>query len=827
MGRLGGCALAVALGGLAAALLLAAAARPAWAATAQTRTYPGSNPCDTTLQACIDGADPGDTIVIQPNTYLTSVTLSKAVSLTGVNSATVILHALPNQRVLTATGAVVNSSVVISGLTFTGGSELGFLGSGGGLLLVNGAQPRLENIRVINNQASFVGGGIFGQSVRLINSLVQSNTAAVLGGGVATFVDATLLGSRLEANTCTVDGCQGGGLYASTATLTGTTFYTNTARLNGGGLMANTAVTLSGGLFQQNACTQAGCIGGGLYTSGTLAAVGSVFTGNVAIFGGGGASAAYATLTGVLFQANASSGTGGGLYANQLAMTDSVVMSNTASDYGGGVRVGGSATLSGGLFQGNLSPSGYGGGIYFGAGGSRLDAMGTQFIENQAAIGGGGAGGMERAVLTNTLFLNNACLTDGCTGGGLNAFTLFIKDSHVLSNTSKGSGGGSLAYASWIEGGVYQGNACLNAGCAGGGAWSNLALTVIGTAFISNTAQGTGGGAYADSSAYLTDAVFQGNHAALAGGGLYSFDNADVAGSDFLSNTAGAGGGAIRSVDTVLNDSVLQGNSCNQAGCVGGGLWVADVFDVPGTLSAANTEFVHNTSLGGGGGASVSGTAAFSGSVLAGNTCTEAGCLGGGLRAASGLAVTATQFLGNRAAGMGGGVAHQSGDGSVVNALFARNSAGTAGAALYLAAGGAVNVVHTTIASPTLGAGAAIDVVSGTVQIIDTLVATYSTGLRRLSAGSVYADYNLFFGVSSPKVGVMTGGTNDTSGDPRFINPAADDYHLRRGSAAIDAGADFAIATDFDGDPRPDGPGFDIGFDEAVDKVVYLPLVRR
>jgi parallel beta-helix repeat protein len=48
--------------------------------------------------------------------------------------------------------------------------------------------------------------------------------------------------------------------------------------------------------------------------------------------------------------------------------------------------------------------------------------------------------------------------------------------------------------------------------------------------------------------------------------------------------------------------------------------------------------------------------------------------------------------------------------------------------------------------------------------------------------------------------------------DPLFVNPAANDFHLRGGSPAIDAGIALAeVTNDFDGVPRPQGPGYDIG----------------
>lgn len=48
--------------------------------------------------------------------------------------------------------------------------------------------------------------------------------------------------------------------------------------------------------------------------------------------------------------------------------------------------------------------------------------------------------------------------------------------------------------------------------------------------------------------------------------------------------------------------------------------------------------------------------------------------------------------------------------------------------------------------------------------------------------------------------------------DPLFVNPAANDYHLLRGSPAIDKGTTLSsVGDDRDGTPRPQGAGYDIG----------------
>jgi release factor glutamine methyltransferase len=47
------------------------------------------------------------------------------------------------------------------------------------------------------------------------------------------------------------------------------------------------------------------------------------------------------------------------------------------------------------------------------------------------------------------------------------------------------------------------------------------------------------------------------------------------------------------------------------------------------------------------------------------------------------------------------------------------------------------------------------------------------------------------------------------------------------GSAAIDQATDLGLPIGFDGDARPFGADFDIGFDEYVQRFVYLPLVKK
>ncbi len=90
------------------------------------------------IQAAIDAANNGDTIFITAGRYTESLTLSKPVSLIGAGRDTTILHAVEGQRVLTVTGATISNSVVISGLTFTGGD----ISTGGSVLKTVAAESR-------------------------------------------------------------------------------------------------------------------------------------------------------------------------------------------------------------------------------------------------------------------------------------------------------------------------------------------------------------------------------------------------------------------------------------------------------------------------------------------------------------------------------------------------------------------------------------------------------------------------------------------------------------------------------------------------------------
>jgi hypothetical protein len=306
---------------------------------------------------------------------------------------------------------------------------------------------------------------------------------------------------------------------------------------------------------------------------------------------------------------------------------------------------------------------------------------------------------------------------------------------------------------------------------------------------------------------------------------VHAQGNLQLVNVQFISNTAQLAGGGAHAVGSIaVEGGLFQSNQCTQFGCGGGGLVTLSTLDMTGTTLISNDAY-------NGGGAYATFTVTLEGGRFEDNLAQFSG---GGLYALSPLEISGTQFIANTA-GSGGGLGHSrlaapfgSPHGRVVNALFARNTATFAGAAMTLASSGNVEILHTTVAGPTQSSGAALSILSGTVGITNSVIASHTVGIS-LTAGTAHEDYNLFFGNGTNVVGGASAGGHSLSGDPRFADPQAGDYHLAFGSVARDAGTDAGVSVDVDGDARPQGSGFDIGFDEAIGAVlkIYLPLLRR
>ena len=484
----------------------------------------------------------------------------------------------------TATGP----NITITDTIFTnnaGGS------SGGGISTLGGAH-RLVRVQFIENNAGN-GGGI-------AVSLNPSNTAEL---PVLSVVDSQFLRNN---------GGLGGGLYArGTANVTGSQFISNTGGVGGGaaiephGSANSQRAIFSNTRFEENTAGQGGGISIGVPPAGpsspqpSISMTNTHFVSNTANAGQGGAILAYASVTLVngSFISNTATSDGGGLYVNWIgptglppvALTNVQVISNTSGGNGGGIYAPGVIHLLRVRFEANSAKAG--GGLS-GNPPSPFEVMqaymtDTQFISNSAtSTDGGGAVVIGHIDLRRVTFERNSAVGDG---GGLYAIgfsfspqTDTIEDSHLISNTSTGAGGGLL----------WQGVGFFGPSVA--------KLDIARTEFISNTAiSDNGGGAYLTDGAgtQLTDMLWRGNQAGDEGGALFtnSLDKAVMKRNQLLENSSTNGGALYVSHDSgnpiitcfELENTVLADNTVNLGPTdigVGG--------PYPSCVSAKHTTFV-------------------------------------------------------------------------------------------------------------------------------------------------------------------------------------------------------------------------------------------
>jgi CSLREA domain-containing protein len=328
-----------------------------------------------------------------------------------------------------------------------------------------------------------------------------------------------------------------------------------------------------------------------------------------------------------------------------------------------------------------------------------------------------------------------------------------------------------------------------NPGANDGGGILAPSITLLDVDVKNNTTSGRGGGVYVTNGASIADSLFQNNSTNNYGGGFYNFSGGTVTMTDtqFIGNTGGDGGGLM-----------FDGGT--------------------GPVTLTRVQFHSNTSAAGGGMASYATTTTVRDSLFQANQAT--GGAGGGMYAFYEMVLDNVRFVGNSAAGAGGGVNHfnlfEPKPGQIINSLFADNQANT-GAAIN--SNGNITITHVTVGGSASIANQAISFdgwMNGSAMTVrNTIVASHAVGLRQEGSGTLSEDYNLFSDVTTQFSGVVSSGGHSVIGPAGFVNPAGGDYHLSSSSAAIDAGVNAGVTTDFEGDSRPQVSGFDIGYDES------------
>jgi hypothetical protein len=212
----------------------------------------GRPSCYSTLQAAVDAAHDGDTIVVGPGTYAGGVTVDVSVAIRGSGARSTIIKGGGPVLTIGVAQAATEPTVSIAGVTITGGvasadGRVTFVGVGGGVRIPGaasgvGATVTIRDSVITGNRATPSStvdsgepcpggancpfGGGFGGGIAdlgrltLINTTVSNNTAGgglasnAAGGGIWTATNGgpgalTLINSTVTGNTATVSAPNG------------------------------------------------------------------------------------------------------------------------------------------------------------------------------------------------------------------------------------------------------------------------------------------------------------------------------------------------------------------------------------------------------------------------------------------------------------------------------------------------------------------------------------------------------------------------------------------------------------------------------------------
>ena len=227
------------------------------------------------IQAAVNAASDGDTLVLKAGTYYENIVINKSLTIIGAGPGLTIING--NTGSVPIKGGVINitkpfphaptaPNVTLIGMTITEGSA-----NYGGGIFNEGGILTLSQVSVTNSTASFSGGAVYNEMGTLfLNETSISDNSAKVGGGVMNDAGALIMdpGSRVENNTAQLGGgishSNGVMTLADTCSVTG-----NTATYGGGGLYLSFygVVNMNGGSISGNTVESGS--GGGIYIDDT------------------------------------------------------------------------------------------------------------------------------------------------------------------------------------------------------------------------------------------------------------------------------------------------------------------------------------------------------------------------------------------------------------------------------------------------------------------------------------------------------------------------------------------------------------------------------
>ena len=337
----------------------------------------------------------------------------------------------------------------------------------------------------------------------------------------------------------------------------------------------------------------------------------------------------------------------------------------------------------------------------------------------------------------------------------------------------------------------------------------NITPTIEGLRLTGGTANRGGGVYVVTATAILRNNQVFSNTAQLYGGGLFlSQSNATLSNNTVSSNRAGGGGGLY----LVSSPATLSGNTVfsNFASTSGGGVYLA----ASSAMLNGNTVF-SNTTWGNGGGLLLSGSNArlYANTII--SNAVPSYQYGGGVYLSASSATLDGNMIAHNAAGSGGGLYLESSSATLTNTVVTDNQAVQRGGGLYIYRS-ASRLLHTTLARNRGGDNSGV-YIAGTRSVVtmtNSIVVSHTVGITATSGSTATLNGVLWYSntANTGGLGAVTI-ANAMTDDPAF---AADGYHLRPASAAIDRGVDASVIADIDGDPRPYAGGPDLGADELT-----------
>ena len=432
---------------------------------------------------------------------------------------------------------------------------------------------QLVNTTFVNNAATLSGGGAFlGQPASVSSSTFQGNTA---GRGGGAYASGTLQATDTDWLGNTASSQRGGALEVYGDTLLDGGLVQGNSALYAGGIFADAGLIITGTHFLNNTASNPTVgSGGAIYATGPLDITNAFFESNQAYTGGGAvlhspgatnefleitntqflnntalnasaqggalsAGAAQSTIQSSHFEGNStpgSSGAGGAIVAYQTTiLTDTTFAANIAGGQGGAIYHWGLSesntsqvyplAISASTLEGNQAGA-EGGGLYFrlgfAAANTPIQVSDVVFINNTAALNGGGAYLPQPAVVEGSTFQGNTSTT--AAGGGLfAAATLDLKRSVILGNHAATNGGGlALQTASGSQNQVINSVFADNTTGTNGAslfASGSGQLDVMHTTFANSGADSTQGVAADGVGVSITNTIFTGHTVGILASG--------------------------------------------------------------------------------------------------------------------------------------------------------------------------------------------------------------------------------------------------------------------------------------------------------------------